>query len=112
MNRIESRRWCRLLTGLLWLGMIMSPAALWAAEGEKPLAEPIWVMSWAMFVFFIAATVFFYTHSLTRAETLLNHEERKQIEEEAAARAASQKKAQLRAATAAQNKQRGPRGQH
>lgn len=95
MNATTRRMWFGKLSAFYFVVFWLSGAIVQAAEEE--VAEPIWVMSWAMFIFFIAATIFFFSHSLKRAESLLNSEERKQIEDEMAQRAAQKKKAAKKA---------------
>ncbi|MDO5566264.1 MAG: hypothetical protein Q4G59_06370 [Planctomycetia bacterium] len=96
MKATTKRLYWRMISAFYFVVFWFSGVIIQAAEDEeKP--EPIWVMSWAMFIFFIAATIFFFSHSLKRAESLLNSEERKQIEDEMAERVAQKKKAAKKA---------------
>ncbi|MDD3587160.1 MAG: hypothetical protein PHQ75_08250 [Thermoguttaceae bacterium] len=95
MQAAPKRLWSGLIPAFYFVVFWFSGTIIQAAEEEKP--EPIWVMSWAMFIFFIGATIFFFSHSLKRAESLLNSEERKQIEDEMAERVTQKKKAAKKA---------------
>lgn len=102
MKKVCFQWWCRFLMILFWFSSVVSPSLLMAQSRSDDPKEPIWVMSWAMFVFFIAGTIALLARSRKRAETLLTNDERRQIAEQMLARIAAQKKAQMKAAAEAQ----------
>ncbi|MDO5553506.1 MAG: hypothetical protein Q4G68_07070 [Planctomycetia bacterium] len=65
------------------------PSFLLGAEEAKK--EPIWVMSWAGFIFFVALTLFFFAHAFKRPDTALSNAERKQVEDEMVERVEAKK---------------------
>lgn len=70
--------------GFVWVfvvGNLLLTTPLYARTEDVP-KEPIWVMSWATFIAFIALTIFFFSRSYKRPESILSNDERKQVEGE------------------------------
>lgn len=69
---------------ICFVSSLLYTPMLFAAEGDKEPKEQVWVMSWAMFIFFIGMMIGILAHSKTRLETRLTGEDKKQNEEELA----------------------------
>lgn len=95
MNKLLGSYLRRFYIFFCWLCvMLSSPMVLYAASGDEPKKEPIWVMSWATFIFFIAIMIFLLAHSTLRPNTALTNAEQKEIEEDKAQQTAKRKKAE------------------
>ncbi len=92
MNKLLGSYLRRFYVFFFWLSVMLSTSVLFAAK-EEPKKEPIWVMSWATFIFFIAIMIFFLAHSTLRPNTALTNTEQKEIESEKAEEAEAKKKA-------------------
>lgn len=71
---------------------LFSAPILFAASADEEKKEPIWVMSWAMFIFFIGMMIAILSHSRDRMETRLTGEDKKQNEEELAMKIEEQRR--------------------
>lgn len=71
---------------------LLSTPILFAASADEEKKEPIWVMSWAMFIFFIGMMIGILAHSRARLETRLSGEDKKQNEEELAMKIEEQRR--------------------
>ncbi|MDO5580288.1 MAG: hypothetical protein Q4G69_04085 [Planctomycetia bacterium] len=65
-------------------------SALWAGPKDDEVKEPVWVLSWAMFIFFLGLTIALMARSANRPNSVLTSADAKQIDDEK--RAAKKKK--------------------
>lgn len=70
-----------------------SPWALAAAKkDEEPASDPVWVMSWASFIIFGAATIMICVIFSRRRDSILTQEEQKHVNQLRADRATKRRK--------------------
>ncbi len=60
---------------------LTASAAFAAEEEEEAVKDPIWVMSWAGFIFFAGATIIICVFFSRRAESLLSQEDQKRCDQ-------------------------------
>jgi len=55
---------------------------LWAAEEEKATESPVWVLSYAIMIAFLALTLFILLRPTKRSDSAFSYDEQKAIKEE------------------------------
>ena len=79
---------------------------LFAAEEAAPASDPVWVLSYAAFIFFAGAVVMIAIFFSKRRDTLLDVEEQKKVGQIRAKRVTERRKEQKRAQMMAAKKKR------
>ena len=80
--------------------------ALYAAGDDAPASDPVWVLSYAAFIFFAGAVVMLAILFSKRRDTMLDAEEQKRTGQLRAKRATERRKEQKRAQMMAAKKKR------
>lgn len=82
MNWNSTALKARLLSFLYAASIFLTTSAAFAAEEEEEaVKEPIWVMSWAAFIFFAGATIIICVFFSKRKESLLSIEDQKKCDQ-------------------------------
>lgn len=81
MNWNSTALKARLFSFLCAASVFLTTSSAFAAEEEEAVKEPVWVMSWAAFIFFAGATIMICVFFSKRNESLLSAEDQKRCDQ-------------------------------